>query len=711
MSRLLPSWFWVIVFSISIMWMLYLGINPQEITKWWRYLLGYNLGFSLLATVLIIQNIRHLKKQENAGFLGSKLTTSFVKIVPLIAILPLVSFYFFSFNNIQGTVSDIQLFAQDLQRERQQKLNGLVSDLGALKLTEFQGRTQSLLNVILQNNSYAKEHKKYQPIMQAIAKYLIDLSLVCDITIYDGSNKVLAQARDDNQCPKALKKTSDFFQLSLYSSDEIPEARFFKSQALYSQEGVVHLKVNVVYSLDKETNNFLKKLNQSRHSQLNIELNLAPLRKAFLVDMSSTLLLTILSVLMIIFKIINSLMKPLNRLSEATKQVAKGDYDVFIAQEVGSDAGILIDLFNDMAKQVKGSQAELNTERVYLQTILKYSYGVIALDEHHRIRLLNPEVSKILKVHGLDKFYQQDYFSITQTYTQLSPLTQMIKAHFDANEAEWHESIEITLEGHPVLIFCQGATLIADNEEVLGYVIILKDITQLRQAQNKAAWAAVAMKMAHEVKNPLTPIQLCAERLRNRILPKLAAEDAKILDKTTKTITQQVKSINTLISAFAQYTQTPVLDKNPQLLSELVKQTIQLYEGHNDIKISTYFDKNESKLLLDASSIGRVLINLIKNAIEASINKPLLIDISIHHSTNGLLKLMIEDNGPGVPKNIEQSIFEPYVSTKSKGGGLGMVIVKSVLTEHNASINITNRLKDEQIIGASVAIDFKITQG
>ena len=709
MGRLLSTWFWIVVFSLSIIWMLYLGINPQEITQWWLSLLIYNLGFSLLAILLIVRNVRHLIQQESSGVLGSKLTISFIKMVPLIAILPLVSFYFFSFNSIQGTLVDIELFAQDLQKERQEKLNVLASDLGALKLTGYQERTQSLLDDIIQNNRYDTKDAQYQPTMQTIAQYMIDLSLMCDIKIYNGRNEVLAWAKDKKLCPKTLKESSDFFHLSLYASEQFPNQRFVKSNALYSHKDITTLRITVIYSLDKKTNAFLKKLNQSRNSQLNIELNLAPLRNSFLVDMSSTLLLTILSILMIIFKMINTLMTPLNRLSDATKQVAKGDYNVFIAQDSGGDAGILIDLFNHMAKQVKGAQHDLDTERVYLETILKYSYGVIALDEHYRIRLLNPEVNKILKTNNIEQFYKKDYLMIAQAYRELTPLINMIKIHFDANKPEWNEDIEIILNNHSVLLLCQGARLELDDGQILGYVIILKDITKLRQAQDKAAWAAVAMKMAHEIKNPLTPIQLSAERLRHKLLPKLDQEDTKILDKTTKIITKQVKSINTLVSAFAKYTNIPVLEKKPQYLSHIVQQTFQLYEGQKKITITINTNDNEPILLLDENSIQRVLINLIKNAIEAIGNKQLTISVSLQYLIDtAMVCLIIDDNGPGLSENIKNTVFEPYVSTKGKGGGLGMAIVQNILKEHEADISIINRLKNDQIIGARVVINFKV---
>lgn len=710
MGRLLSAWFWTVVFVISITAMLYLGSNPEEITGWWRWLFGYNVVFSLLAISLIIRHIRILKKQENLGVLGSKLTGAFIKIVPLITILPLLSFYFFSFNSIQGTLIEIERFAQDLQQERQEKFNQLATDLSRLKLEDYQAKTQSSLNFILQNNHYDPEDDSYKATMQAIAQYLVDIASVCDIEIYDRFKSLLAAARNSQNCPEVLEVSNLSAELSLYHSGEFPGEQFFKDQLNYRNDNITLMSINMVYRLDEKSANFLRHLKSSRNTRLNIELNLSPIRNAFLVDLSSTLMLTVLSILMIIFKMIATLMRPLNRLSIATSAVARGDYDVFVEQDSKSDVGILIDLFNQMARAIKTTQSELETERIYLETILKYSYGVIALDEHYRIRLLNPEVDKILKTKNLARFEGYEYLSILDNNPQLSALTDSIKSHFLDNQTEWSENIELILSNYPKLLSCHGAKLETDNGDILGYVIILKDITLLRESQKKAAWSAVAMKMAHEIKNPLTPIQLSAERLRNTLLPKLDLDDKKILDKTTKTIVRQVQSINSLLTAFSDYRQSPRLNQEKGLLSKIIKQVIALYDAQGDIRFSLNVLENEPQLLLDDSSMSRVLINLVKNSIEASKEKTSQIDFLLSNDLkNKQLIFTITDNGAGLSDAIKDKVFAPYASSKSHGSGLGMSIVKNILKAHCANISISNQIKNDKISGAKVEITFKIS--
>ena len=708
------NWFWFACFSISITGMFYLGLNPKDITKWWSTLFIYNLAMSSLALIFIYSNIRNLAKQASYGTLGSKLTWSFIKMVPLLSIVPLLSFYAFSFKSLQNSIQNIESFAISIQEKALNDTTKLAKNVELLRLEKYRDRTNSILNIILQNNRYKPNTNDYKNRMQAVADEIVLRKLACQIVITDNKNKTLAYTTKNAACPPSLEKP--LYQeknLQIYEKENIE----FKNHVIgvnmsshyIGEKDSTPFSVLVHYIVDDNNNQFLQQLSELKNTQLSIQINLAPLRRAFLIDMGSTMLLIVLSILVIISKMIRTLMLPLNKLSKATKEVSKGNYDVFIRHTRDDDARILIDLFNDMAKDIKISQHRLATQKVYLETILKYSYGVIALDENYLIKMLNPEVSKILHMSNIQKFTGRPYLDIVLSYSELKPLFEMINTHFDLGKNEWNVTIELPIHLGSILLSCQGARL-EDEGKILGYVIILKDITELRHAQNKAAWAGVAMKMAHEVKNPLTPILLSAKRLRNKFLSKPQVKDANIIDKTTRTIMQQVQSIDTMISAFAEYTKTPMMEKRLQPLNNLISQVVALYEEQNNINIKLNLTANLPDLLLDTNSMQRVLINLIKNSIEAVHYKNnIKIHISSHTTpSKHVVKLIIVDNGSGFPDVIKDKIFEPYITTKSKGGGLGMAIVKSVLAEHNAKINISNLIKKDKITGARVEIAFKV---
>ena len=255
------------------------------------------------------------------------------------------------------------------------------------------------------------------------------------------------------------------------------------------------------------------------------------------------------------------------------------------------------------------------------------------------------------------------------------------------------------------LIYCQGATLDVENKN-LGYVIIINDISKLNRAQKKAAWGEVAVRMAHEIKNPLTPILLSAQRLRNLFLDKLDSKDSAVIDKTTKTIIDQVESMDSMVSAFANYANTPEIKKVSTSLNTLINKSVSLYDNQIEVRIDLDLSGDLPKLQLDKDSISRVLINLIKNSIESKKKKTKL-NIVIKSEIvkdESIVRLTIIDNGIGFPLNILDQVFEPYITTKTKGGGLGLAIVQNIIEQHDGQIYASNI----EPHGARVTIEFSI---
>jgi hypothetical protein len=250
------------------------------------------------------------------------------------------------------------------------------------------------------------------------------------------------------------------------------------------------------------------------------------------------------------------------------------------------------------------------------------------------------------------------------------------------------------------LIYCQGATLDVEKKN-LGYVIVINDISKLNRAQKKAAWGEVAVRMAHEIKNPLTPILLSAQRLRNLFLDKLDSKDSSIINKTTKTIIDQVASMDSMVSAFANYANTPEIKKVSASLNALVNN-----DNQTGVRIDLDLSGDLPKLQLDKDSISRALINLIKNCIESKKKKTKLNIVikSQFVKDEGIVRLTIVDNGNGFPVDILDQVFEPYVTTKSKGSGLGLAIVQNIVEQHDGQIYASN----VEPHGARVTIEFSI---
>jgi two-component system, NtrC family, nitrogen regulation sensor histidine kinase NtrY len=270
---------------------------------------------------------------------------------------------------------------------------------------------------------------------------------------------------------------------------------------------------------------------------------------------------------------------------------------------------------------------------------------------------------------------------------------------------EWSHEIELTLSDRVRLLYCQGSVLDVENKS-LGYVIIINDISKLNRAQKKAAWGEVAVRMAHEIKNPLTPILLSAQRLRNLFLEKLEKKDSAIIDKTTQTIIDQVASMDSMVSAFANYANTPEIQKTSSSLNTLINKSASLYDNHDGVRVNLDLSGDLPKLQLDQDAISRALINLIKNAIEAKHDK-MKLNINIKSTLmekEGLVHLTITDDGKGFPSDIIEQVFEPYVTTKEKSGGLGLAIVQNIIEQHDGQIFASN-IKPH---GARITIELSI---
>ena len=280
----------------------------------------------------------------------------------------------------------------------------------------------------------------------------------------------------------------------------------------------------------------------------------------------------------------------------------------------------LIGHFNEMSQRIKLSREGLDTHNLYLETILKYSFGVIALSKDKKIQIINPVIGKMLQIDDESIFNGQSYESIVDAYPNLNPLFAYIQEKIEKDSMEWNHEIELTLNDRVRLLYCQGSVLDVENKS-LGYVIIINDISKLNRAQKKAAWGEVAVRMAHEIKNPLTPILLSAQRLRNLFLEKLEKKDAAIIDKTTQTIMDQVASMDSMVSAFANYANMPEIQKTSASLNMLINKSASLYDNHDGVRVDLDLSGDLPKLQLDQDAISRVLINLIKNAIEAKQEK------------------------------------------------------------------------------------------
>jgi len=704
----LPAWFWLGVFLISISGTFYLGLNPKFITQYWQALVAYNVTLSLLAVFYISSNVRHLKQDLKANVIGSRFTWSFIKIVPILVIVPVLSFYLFSFQSIQENVRSSEKTFEEFNAGFIQQVDGLYQGIQEVRDDRYTGHSKGLLDIIISYGNFQKDSKNYKKDMKVFLDGLIDGGWACQISLFDSKEELVAKTADIESCGSIEDQSLPKDQTYTINEDETTNVIQVKMSSRYIARAPIKefFVIDVMYTTDPGLLSFLRQVRafSNRTKTITFSANTAVTQKRFLIDFSSTVLLAILSVLMIVFRMMNHLMKPLHNLSLATREISRGNYDVTVdIHEENKDMQELIKHFNQMSRQIKTSREGLDTHNLYLETILKYSYGVIGLDQKRRIQLINPVIGKMLNINNEKKFIGKLCGTISAKYNYLKPLFELTADKFKQNLGEWEEQIELSLPNKHILLTCQG-TALDTQDKTLGYVIIIKDISQLHRAQKKAAWGEVAIRMAHEIKNPLTPILLSAQRLRNKFLDTLKGKDLEIIDKTTHTIIEQVKSMDTMVSAFAEYANTPQIERRPCDLNTIIYQSAELYNAQSNVSIEFDLSGDIPELLLDANSISRVLINLVKNSTESAEDEHNLVVkiVSQYLESEGIVRLSIQDDGHGFDRDVIDRVFEPYVTTKVKGSGLGMAIVQNIIEQHDGRIFAGN----VEPHGAIVTIEF-----
>ena len=702
-----PVWFWAAVFLISISGTFYLGLNPELISSWWAYLVTYNIALSVIAVYYIYKDVSRLKRDIGSDIAGSKFTWSFIKIVPILVIVPVLSFYMFSFQTIQNNVTDSEKAFDAFTKNFIQQVDGLYEGVQNVRTERYTQQTRRLLTLITSFGDFQKESENYLASMQVFLDGLIDKGWACQISLLDDKEQIIAKTADISNCMAVEDQPLPGAQPRTINEDSTTNVIQVKMSTRFITRSADKdfFVVDAVYAADPGLLGFLSQVESFTQRTKNIEfdLNTSITQERFMIDFSSTVLLAVLSALMLVFRMIEKLMKPLNKLSLATREVAQGNYGVRIEQSKDTDdVRLLINQFNIMSRKIKTSQEGLDTHNLYLETILKYSYGVIALDQNKDIRLINPIIGEMFNIQDEQSFIGGSCSKISDKYPELDSLFKLTAEKFKAKNSEWNENLELTSLDRHLLLSCQGAIL-ESHGETLGYVIIIKDISRLNRAQKKAAWGEVAVRMAHEIKNPLTPILLSAQRLRNRFMESLEGRDLEVIDKTTNTIIDQVKSMDLMVSAFADYANTPKIERKLSHLNEIINQSISLYDSQEGLEIVFDLTDDIPPLLLDAVSLSRVLINLIKNSVESSLDKQTLVKISTQYlPKKHLVRLSVTDNGEGFNEEVLDRVFEPYVTTKVKGSGLGMAIVQNIIEQHDGRIFAAN-VKPH---GAKITIEF-----
>ena len=427
-----------------------------------------------------------------------------------------------------------------------------------------------------------------------------------------------------------------------------------------------------------------------------------PLKRNFSLTLTVVLMLSLLACIYGAFVLSRRLVAPIQDLVAGTRAVAKGDFDTRLPTPTRDEIGFLISSFNDMTQRLAAarreaslSQALVEAERANLAVILdRLSTGVVALEADLRIRNANQASGAILNV-DLENRVGEYLPDIARGQPLLEQFVDVAQVHLQAGETEWREQIVLRGEVGRRVLTCACTTLPGDEDHAAGYVVVFDDITALLQAQRDAAWGEVARRLAHEIKNPLTPIQLSAERMRRKYLATLDRAEAEVLDRATHTIVQQVEAMKEMVNAFSDYARAPDIDLTLFSLESLAHEIVDLYRAQeSNIAIVLQTDADLPDIEADAGRMRQILHNLLRNSIEALDHAPngrieVRVTAAELHGVD-IVEIVVADNGPGFAVGNLAQVFDPYVTTKPKGTGLGLAIVKKLVEEHAGTITAEN---------------------
>jgi PAS domain S-box-containing protein len=505
------------------------------------------------------------------------------------------------------------------------------------------------------------------------------------------TEEVLLQLRQQGQFVSAEPQQGGEYQILAAATFTLPGSN--------EELGFVQAKFPMDQRISTLANTVLGSYNQVN------ELNYlrTALRYGFTLTLSLVLLISLLGSVYGAFFFSRRLVTPIQLLMQGTRAVARGDFATRVPTPARDEIGFLVHSFNDMTQRLarasedaRSSQQQVERERRKLEVILaRLSTGVVSLEPDLRIRTANHAASAILGVN-LETHVGESIVKLAESEPLLGQFVGVAQGHLQRGDREWREQIMMRAEGGRRVLMCACTELPGESDSPTGYAIVFDDITALLQAQRDAAWGEVARRLAHEIKNPLTPIQLSAERLRRKYLKPGGGEAPELLDRATHTIIQQVEAMKQMVNAFSEYARSPRMEITRVDVNALITELAELYAHHErPLAIALSLSADLPQIEADAGRLRQVLHNLLRNALEAMEHQDeAKVEISTRRTMSGgadLVEIRVADNGPGFLRDIVHQAFEPYVTSKPKGTGLGLAIVKKLVEEHGGQIHARNR--------------------
>ncbi len=664
------------------------------------WVLALTIFALLVVLAAIVHRVYSLAKMVRAHTPGAMLSARWVRYFLVLSLPPALIVYFFSAYFLTQTVDS--WFNVGVETA--------LSDSLELGQQFLENRTMEVRNQVLRLNRDIENPADNIDAARRTLLANVSSAGPLELTIMESDGRILASANINMQADLPARP-GDYALLQALERGEYAAAepvgdgilRIRVIQRLsYAVAGGQGYLLQAIYPLPESVTTLAGKIEKEYYRYQNLSFLREPLKQSFILILSLVLLLTVLLAILAALSVARKMVTPISKLAQATREIAAGDLTYEIHAETRDELGFLVQSFNEMtealtnaSKEAEHSRSQLQSQSEYFETVLgSLTAGVLTLDENLNVVTANTAAHEILGM-PTGFFDGQNLSERAETKPLLAPLAELIKRQMANGPAEWQREIRLRAHGQALVLLVRGSRLGTEISQAGGTVIVFDDVTMLNLAQREAAWSEVARRLAHEVKNPLTPIRLAAERLQMKLMSRLDKKDGDMLDRATRTIVSQVEALRSLVDAFGDYAQAPQLQRSPLALDQLIKDVVALYQ-HEEQRAHFHLKLIEGPpgLSADSGQIRQLLHNLVVNSRQA-VDEGEIAEIHIRtrlitQAGKKWLEMELNDRGPGYPAAVLEKPFEPYVTFKTNGSGLGLAICRKIVSEHDGRITIHN---------------------
>lgn len=679
-------------------------------------LTSINAILIILLLFLIIRNVVKLFYEHRRGIIGSRLRTKLVATFVGLSLIPTILLFLFAVNFLSYSMEFwFNIKIGDALNRSLEVAQVYYQQMG--EQAKFNARQISA--DITRNHLYESERVEYLKSFIGQRQKNYKVGMVETYFDFQKERMVFADAEHPELVPVTLdpKMIEDIYsgkEASTIQPTNIGDAVVgivpVFSLALPSE---VIGRVSVSYIVPKGFVDKLRSIADASEQYGKIKLLKNPIKSNYIITLSIVTLVIIFLATWFGLTLAKGITDPIQDLVLATNRITQGDLDSRINIEADDEIGLLVKSFNQMTVDLKKSknsveEANINLEqrRKYMETVLRnVSAGVISVDKAGIITTINRAAENMFDIKA-EKVLFQNYRDLMMP-EHLSLVDEFLQEMKENNESVLEKQLEVMLKEKAITVLLTITTIHDEEGNDSGIVIVFEDLTQLQKAERAAAWREVARRMAHEIKNPLTPVQLSAQRLQKKYGDKLG-EEGSVFKECTQTIIDQVEVLKNLVNEFSRYARMPVTSLAPNDLNAVVAEAVLLFQdAHKDIVFEFKPSEELPKFDLDAEQINRVMINLLDNAVAAIDKKSGHIDITVSYDEqHRKATVMVADDGRGVPASYKRKVFEPYFSTKKAGTGLGLAIVSSIISDHRGQVSVA----DNKPTGTIVSFQLPVSQ-